>query len=134
MAPDGGAQAADAYAYPAEHTALNGTAGDMVNYQSTGAAENGAAVTNEMGEPVPEPSYEEGIVGLAVLLIWYPTCCVLLTCCFLLAAVLSAEEARLWSVVTTNCLDFSAWTSLIEETEKNAEVTLVAACQYQPFL
>jgi pre-mRNA-processing factor 39 len=59
VAPDGGAQAADASAYQAEHTALNGTAGDMANYQ-TGAAENGEAVTNEMGEPVPEPSYEEG--------------------------------------------------------------------------
>lgn len=60
VAPDGGAQAADASAYQAEHTALNGTAGDMANYQPTGAAENGAVVTNEMGEPVPEPSYEEG--------------------------------------------------------------------------
>jgi pre-mRNA-processing factor 39 len=57
VAPDGAAQAADGSAYPAEHAALNGTAGEMANYQST---ENGAAVTNEMGEPVPEPSYEEG--------------------------------------------------------------------------
>ena len=38
------------------------------------------------------------------------------------AAVLSAEEARLWTVVTANSLDFNAWTALIEETEKNAEV------------
>jgi hypothetical protein len=37
--------------------------------------------------------------------------------------VLSAEEARLWSVVTANSLDFYAWTALIDETEKNAEVT-----------
>ncbi|AQL08879.1 Tetratricopeptide repeat (TPR)-like superfamily protein [Zea mays] len=94
VAPDGGAQAADTSAYQAEHTELNGTTGDMSNYQSAGAAENGTAVT-EIGEPVPEPSYEE--------------------------AVLSAEEARLWSVVTANCLDFNAWTTLIEETEKNAE-------------
>ncbi|ONL94513.1 Tetratricopeptide repeat (TPR)-like superfamily protein [Zea mays] len=78
VAPDGGAQAADASAYQAEHTALNGTVGDMGNYPSTGAAENGEAV-------------------------------------------LSAEEARLWSVVTANSLDFNAWTALIEETEKNAE-------------
>ncbi|XP_066398056.1 pre-mRNA-processing factor 39-1-like isoform X2 [Miscanthus floridulus] len=89
VAPDSGAQAADASAYQAEHTALNGTAGDMANYQ-TGAAENGEAVTNEMGEPVPEPYYEE-------------------------------EEARLWSVVTANSLDFNAWTALIDETEKDAE-------------
>ncbi|PWZ53817.1 hypothetical protein Zm00014a_016290 [Zea mays] len=95
VAPDGGAQAADASAYQAEHTALNGTVGDMGNYPSTGVAENGEAVPNETGEPVPELSYEE--------------------------AVLSAEEARLWSVVTANSLDFNAWTALIEETEKNAE-------------
>ncbi|WVZ55947.1 hypothetical protein U9M48_006544 [Paspalum notatum var. saurae] len=99
VATDGGSQAADASAYPAEHTAMNGTAVEMANYQSTEAAENGAAVTNEMGEPVPEPSYEE--------------------------AVLSAEEARLWSVVTTNCLDFNAWTALIDETEKNAESNIL---------
>ncbi|GAB4830096.1 hypothetical protein Ancab_019738 [Ancistrocladus abbreviatus] len=35
--------------------------------------------------------------------------------------VLSAEEERLWSIVRANSLDFSAWTSLIEETEKTAE-------------
>ncbi|KAK8446517.1 hypothetical protein SEVIR_9G500000v4 [Setaria viridis] len=96
VTPDGGAQAADGSAYPAEHAALNGTAGEMANYQST---ENGAAVTNEMGEPVPEPSYEE--------------------------AAVSAEEARLWSVVTANSLDFNAWTTLIDETEKNAESNIL---------
>ncbi|OEL33725.1 Pre-mRNA-processing factor 39 [Dichanthelium oligosanthes] len=96
VAPDGGAQAADASAYPSEHAALNGMAGEMANYQAT---ENGAAATNEMGEPVPEPSYEE--------------------------AVLSAEEARLWSVVTANSLDFNAWTTLIDETEKNAESNIL---------
>lgn len=36
--------------------------------------------------------------------------------------MLSAEEARLWGVVTTNSLDFNAWTALIDETERNAEV------------
>jgi hypothetical protein len=39
--------------------------------------------------------------------------------------VLSAEEARLWSVVTANCLDFNAWTTLIDETERNSEVEFV---------
>ncbi|GER29661.1 pre-mRNA-processing factor [Striga asiatica] len=34
---------------------------------------------------------------------------------------LSAEEERLWSIVTTNSLDFDAWTALIEETERTAE-------------
>ncbi|KAF8717970.1 hypothetical protein HU200_025435 [Digitaria exilis] len=99
VTPNGGAQAVDASAYPAEHAALNGTAGEMANYQSTGATENGAADANEMGEPVPEQSYEE--------------------------AVLSAEEARLWGVVTTNSLDFNAWTALIDETERNAESNIL---------
>ncbi|XP_068473108.1 pre-mRNA-processing factor 39-1 isoform X3 [Phaseolus vulgaris] len=36
-------------------------------------------------------------------------------------AALSAEEDRLWNIVRANSLDFSAWTSLIEETEKVAE-------------
>ncbi|KAG2542600.1 hypothetical protein PVAP13_9NG648700 [Panicum virgatum] len=94
---DGGAQAPDVSAYPAEHAALNGTAGEMANDQ--GDAENGGAAINEMGEPVPEPSYEE--------------------------AVLSAEEARLWSVVTANSLDFNSWIALIEETEKNAESNIL---------
>ncbi|XP_073318022.1 pre-mRNA-processing factor 39-1-like isoform X3 [Primulina huaijiensis] len=34
---------------------------------------------------------------------------------------LSAEEERLWSIVKANSLDFNAWTSLIEETERVAE-------------
>ncbi|XP_004493823.1 pre-mRNA-processing factor 39-1 isoform X1 [Cicer arietinum] len=37
------------------------------------------------------------------------------------AAALSAEEDRLWNIVTANSSDFTAWTSLIEETEKVAE-------------
>ena len=36
--------------------------------------------------------------------------------------MLSAEEERLWKVVRADSLDFNAWTSLIEETEKVAEV------------
>ncbi|CAA0823930.1 Tetratricopeptide repeat (TPR)-like superfamily protein [Striga hermonthica] len=34
---------------------------------------------------------------------------------------LSTEEERLWSIVTTNSLDFDAWTALIEETERMSE-------------
>ncbi|CAI8614389.1 unnamed protein product [Vicia faba] len=41
------------------------------------------------------------------------------------AAVLSAEEDRLWSIVTANSSDFTAWTSLIEETEKVAETNIL---------
>ncbi|KAG0449334.1 hypothetical protein HPP92_027353 [Vanilla planifolia] len=37
--------------------------------------------------------------------------------------VYSAEEERLWNAVRTNCLDFNAWTALLEETEKVAEVS-----------
>ena len=42
-----------------------------------------------------------------------------------LLAVLSGEEERLWNVVRADSLDFNAWTSLIEETEKVAEVCKV---------
>jgi hypothetical protein len=42
-----------------------------------------------------------------------------------LTAALSAEEDRLWNIVTANSSDFTAWTSLIEETEKVAEVCYV---------
>ncbi|CAN6249832.1 unnamed protein product [Urochloa humidicola] len=37
-------------------------------------------------------------------------------------AALSAEEARLWSVVPTNSLVCNTRTALTDETEKNAEV------------
>ncbi|KZV32223.1 pre-mRNA-processing factor 39-like [Dorcoceras hygrometricum] len=33
----------------------------------------------------------------------------------------SEEEDRLWSIVTTNSMDFNAWTSLVEETERISE-------------
>ncbi|KAE8660399.1 cysteine-rich repeat secretory protein 3-like isoform X1 [Hibiscus syriacus] len=36
------------------------------------------------------------------------------------APTLSGEEERLWSIVRANSLDFNAWTTLIEETEKLA--------------
>lgn len=36
-------------------------------------------------------------------------------------AALSAEEERLWNIVKANSLDFNAWTSLIEETERVAQ-------------
>ncbi|KAM3213756.1 hypothetical protein ACQJBY_066269 [Aegilops geniculata] len=53
-----------------------------------------------MAEPmVPEQSYED--------------------------AVGSAEEARLWGIVTADCLDFDAWTALIEETERIAESNIL---------
>ena len=39
--------------------------------------------------------------------------------------MLSAEEERLWNVVRADSLDFNAWTSLIEETEKVTEVCKV---------
>ncbi|KAK6286513.1 hypothetical protein POUND7_012692 [Theobroma cacao] len=34
---------------------------------------------------------------------------------------MSGEEERLWSIVRANSLDFNAWTTLVEETEKVAE-------------
>lgn len=42
-------------------------------------------------------------------------------------AALSAEEERLWSIVRANSLEFDAWTALIEETEKVAEVNALLA-------
>uniref|UniRef100_J3LLA6 Suppressor of forked domain-containing protein n=1 Tax=Oryza brachyantha TaxID=4533 RepID=J3LLA6_ORYBR len=93
-----GSQGADASMYPAEHAPLNGTSGQTADYQSAGVTENGAA-TNALGEPVQEQLYED--------------------------AVLSAEEARLWNAVTANCLDFNAWTALIDETEKIAESNIL---------
>ncbi|XP_052211283.1 pre-mRNA-processing factor 39-1 isoform X2 [Diospyros lotus] len=36
-------------------------------------------------------------------------------------SALSAEEERLWNIVRANSIDFNAWTTLIEETEKVAE-------------
>lgn len=42
-----------------------------------------------------------------------------------LLAALNAEEERLWSIVTTNSLDFDAWTALIDETERASEVCLL---------
>ncbi|KAK9140625.1 hypothetical protein Scep_010306 [Stephania cephalantha] len=38
---------------------------------------------------------------------------------------LSPEEERLWSIIRINSLDFSAWTALIEETEKVAEGNII---------
>ncbi|XP_071717760.1 pre-mRNA-processing factor 39-1 [Rutidosis leptorrhynchoides] len=37
----------------------------------------------------------------------------------------SPEEERLWSIVNANSLDFNAWTSLIDETEKTAEANIL---------
>ncbi|CAM0871886.1 unnamed protein product [Alopecurus aequalis] len=92
--PYNGAQGADGSVYPTEHTSLNGTADQTASYQAAGATENGGA-TDDMSEPmVPEHSYED--------------------------AVASAEEARLWEVVTADCLDFNTWIALIEETERVA--------------
>ncbi|KAG7984816.1 hypothetical protein I3843_04G179700 [Carya illinoinensis] len=39
--------------------------------------------------------------------------------------VVSAEEDRLWNIVRANALDFNAWTSLIEETEKVAQENIL---------
>ncbi|XP_062148038.1 pre-mRNA-processing factor 39-1 isoform X4 [Alnus glutinosa] len=38
---------------------------------------------------------------------------------------MSADEDRLWNIVRANSLDFNAWTSLIEETEKVAQENIL---------
>jgi pre-mRNA-processing factor 39 len=40
---------------------------------------------------------------------------------FVDSSVISSEEDRLWNIVRANSMDFNAWTTLIEETEKVAE-------------
>ncbi|KAG8389153.1 hypothetical protein BUALT_Bualt02G0199500 [Buddleja alternifolia] len=48
---------------------------------------------------------------------------------------LSAEEERLWSIVTANSLDFNAWTALIEETERMSEGNILKVRKvYDAFL
>lgn len=42
--------------------------------------------------------------------------------CMLAVPVASAEEERLWNVISANSLDFDAWVALIDETEKVSEV------------
>ncbi|KAG4396346.1 hypothetical protein GLYMA_19G168100v4 [Glycine max] len=49
-------------------------------------------------------------------------------------AALSAEEDRLWNIVRANSLDFTAWTSLIEETEKTEDNILKIRRVYDAFL
>ncbi|XP_042503002.1 uncharacterized protein LOC122080164 [Macadamia integrifolia] len=68
---------------------------EMRNFTHTGRVENGSA-SNDAGGAA-EQLFEEG-------------------------SALSAEAERLWSIVKANSLDFNAWTALIEETEKVAEV------------
>ncbi|XP_074575508.1 pre-mRNA-processing factor 39-1-like isoform X3 [Curcuma longa] len=73
---------------------VNGSINEMVNYQTVGAVENGV-MSGDIGGAAIEQAYGD--------------------------VVYSAEEERLWNLVQVNCLDFNAWTSLIEETEKVAE-------------
>ncbi|KAG8491208.1 hypothetical protein CXB51_014353 [Gossypium anomalum] len=46
------------------------------------------------------------------------------------APTMSAEKERLWSILRANSLDFNAWTSLIEETEKVAEVMNLSSLMF----
>ncbi|XP_073001173.1 pre-mRNA-processing factor 39-1 isoform X2 [Typha latifolia] len=80
--------------YQDNYSSLNGAAGEMESYQSTGTMENGSQPNDASGPVIVQP-YED--------------------------VVYSAEEDRLWNIVRVNCLDFNAWTALIEETEKVAE-------------
>ncbi|WOL10648.1 pre-mRNA-processing factor 39 isoform X1 [Canna indica] len=80
------------------YDSVNGSIGDMANYQSGGAVENGN-MSADTGGAIIEQVYED--------------------------VVYSAEEERLWHIVRANCLDFNAWTALIEETEKVAETDII---------
>ncbi|KAK1266238.1 hypothetical protein QJS04_geneDACA000076 [Acorus gramineus] len=72
----------------------NGGSSEM-NIALTGTMENGNA-SSEAGGAVVQPQFED-------------------------PGAISTEEDRLWGIVRDNCLDFNAWTALIQETEKVAE-------------
>ncbi|XP_042412843.1 pre-mRNA-processing factor 39-like isoform X6 [Zingiber officinale] len=76
---------------------VNVSINEMVNYQTVGAVENGVMSGDTGGGAIE-------LYG---------------------DVVYSAEEERLWDLVQVNCLDFNAWTLLIEETEKVAENDVV---------
>ncbi|KAK9137986.1 hypothetical protein Sjap_008580 [Stephania japonica] len=78
---------------------------DVGAYSAVGHDVNGNMPNNSGGDPVEQQF--QGDTGL------------------------SPEEERLWSIVRTNSLDFSAWTALIEETEKVAEIRLTCGSDPQ---
>ena len=148
-------------AHPVGYDSVNGSAGELGSYQSSGAIENGVP-SNITGALAAEQHVEDGrlnffseISNCKVTLVYsdsFSFCfmsqkswsllislfvqdyaddlfvkislSVTFNLCsfFFYMAVNSAEEDRLWAMVRANCLDFNAWTSLIEETEKVSEV------------
>ncbi|GLJ52711.1 hypothetical protein SUGI_1122340 [Cryptomeria japonica] len=79
-------------------------------YEEHHADGNGSIATVENKEP-EQTQYEEPLVAI------------------------STEEERLWGIVRANSADFTAWTSLIQETEKTAEDHLPKICKvYDAFL
>ncbi|XP_042394457.1 pre-mRNA-processing factor 39-like isoform X1 [Zingiber officinale] len=89
---------ADASTHAVGYDSVNGNINEMVNYQAVGAIENGV-MSGDTGGAAIEHVYGD--------------------------VVYSAEEERLWNLVQVNCLDFNAWTSLIDETEKVAENDII---------
>ncbi|KAK1284374.1 hypothetical protein QJS10_CPB21g00169 [Acorus calamus] len=78
------------------YDSTHGRANEAVNFAFTGATQNGNA-PSEAGGAVVEQHFGED------------------------PGAISTEEDRLWSIVRDNCLDFNAWTALIQETENVAE-------------
>eukprot|EP00262_Sarcandra_glabra_P008153 TRINITY_DN213_c0_g1_i7.p1 TRINITY_DN213_c0_g1~~TRINITY_DN213_c0_g1_i7.p1 ORF type:complete len:441 (+),score=89.28 TRINITY_DN213_c0_g1_i7:149-1324(+) len=80
------------------YESMNGNGvNEMESFPLTGNGENGS-VSNDASGSAVEQQFEEA-PGISI----------------------SSEEDRLWSIVRANCLDFNAWTALIQETEKVAE-------------
>ncbi|XP_042417525.1 pre-mRNA-processing factor 39-like isoform X3 [Zingiber officinale] len=88
----------DASMHTVGYGSVNVSINEMVDYQTVGAVENGV-MSGDTGGGAIEQLYGD--------------------------VVYSAEEERLWDLVQVNCLDFNAWTLLIEETEKVAENDVV---------
>ncbi|KAL7601288.1 hypothetical protein Lser_V15G27060 [Lactuca serriola] len=82
---------------PAYHSSVNGN--DSSDAKTLGISENGVGSYDEHNSASANQPHD-GVSAIAAL---------------------SPEEERLWSIVNTNSLDFTAWTALIEETEKTAE-------------
>lgn len=91
------AAAVSAHALGSDSANGNGIA-ETKDFTVAGNGENGNVSSDSVG-PVTEQQFEEGSV--------------------------STEEDRLWGIIRADCLDFNAWTALIQETEKVAEDNLL---------
>ena len=107
---------------PDYNSSVNG--GAVAAVANAMGLENGNALENTVGSADEKQLADGyGMIFSVTYMQTYPIYDVAYSFVFsLLAAAMSAEEDRLWNIVRANSLDFTAWTALIEETEKVAEV------------